>query len=64
MALSRPIGSATAIAMAETSIVPATSGSTPKCWLAKSGVHSVPVRNSSDRNLAQKADGLDREHER
>src|SRR5262245_57504134 len=46
MADIRPIGNATTIAIAETSIVPTTSGRTPKCWFAKSGVHSVPVRNS------------------
>ena len=27
--------------------MPSTSGSTPKRWLANSGVHSVPVRKSS-----------------
>ncbi len=35
------------MAIAETSIVPTTSGSTPNLRLANSGVHSVPVRNSS-----------------
>src|SRR5687768_7964797 len=47
MALNSPIGRATAIAMVETSTVPATSGRTPNRRLAKSGVHSVPVRNST-----------------
>ncbi len=40
------MGSATIIAIVETSIVPMTSGSTPKRLLAKSGVHSVPKRKS------------------
>src|SRR5262245_3178790 len=35
------------MAMSETSVVPATSGRTPKRGTAKSGVHSVPVRNST-----------------
>ncbi len=41
-----PAGTATAMAMAETSVVPSSSGSTPNFWFEKSGVHSVPVRNS------------------
>ncbi len=40
------MGSATIIAIVETSIVPMTSGNTPKRLLAKSGVHSVPKRKS------------------
>ena len=39
-------GGATAMAIAETSKVPPTSGSTPKCLSKKSGVQVVPNRNS------------------
>jgi hypothetical protein len=60
MALNNPIGSATAIAIADTSIVPATSGMTPNRGTAKSGVHSVPNRKSvigtSRRNASVSAD--------
>ena len=41
---------------------PRTSGSTPKCLVAKSGVHSVPVRNSSSGTSRKNADGLDGQH--
>ena len=36
-----PAGSATSIAMPEASIVPVTSGRTPKCLSEKSGVQTV-----------------------
>ncbi len=47
MAVIRPAGSATSIAIPEASSVPETSGRTPKCLSEKSGVHTVPNRNSS-----------------
>ena len=46
MAVISPAGSATSMAIAEASSVPITSGSTPKCLSEKSGVHTVPKRNS------------------
>src|SRR5262245_62256109 len=46
MATSNPIGAAVAMAMADTSRVPETSGSTPKRGFEKRGVHSVPNRKS------------------
>src|SRR5687768_935810 len=55
MALSSPIGSATTIAIRETSVVPATSGRTPKLGLEKSGVHSVPNRKSAIGTSLRKA---------
>ena len=46
MAVIRPAGSATSIAIPEARSVPDTSGRTPKCLSEKSGVHTVPNRNS------------------
>src|SRR3989338_1533472 len=46
MALIRPSGKATIIAIPEVIAVPAKSGRTPNFLLEKSGVHSLPVKNS------------------
>ncbi|MPM86342.1 hypothetical protein SDC9_133431 [bioreactor metagenome] len=46
MALDKPKGNAMAAATTVTVSVPVIKGNTPYCALAKSGVHSLPVRNS------------------
>ena len=48
MAIVKPKGKATEIAMRVVSSVPQTRGKMPNFLLAKSGVHSVPVKNSTN----------------
>ena len=47
MAVSKPIGTATTMATSATTMVPLTSGRTPKLLEAKRGVQRVPVRKST-----------------
>ena len=61
MALSSPIGSATTIAIADTSIVPATSGSTPKRGRGEERRPLGAEQELGDRHLAQERDRLDRQ---
>src|SRR5690606_31665572 len=53
--MSRPAGSATAIAMEDVMSVPATSGSTPNSLWRNAGVHTVPNRNSVTRTSRKNA---------
>ena len=53
-----PTGSATASATAVVTSVPATSGMMPKRGAAKSGVQSVSVRKSVERDVREEGRGL------
>ena len=55
MAIVKPIGKATAIAIAAVKKVPETNAKIPKCFSLYNGVHCVSVKNSKIDTLLKKA---------